>query len=915
MIDRFPAIVLLTILSLSMGCAVVEAGQPALANPASAPIASPPSSSAPNAQAPAPAVSPQIDTAEITRRAYQELGVNIDATIAGWQRELDRVESDLGRPRLRYTELNKLRDELQRTRSGVEDFRSHLRPHLEAVKAQADLLGPAPAATQPQEPNPIALRRAEINYHLGLLSAGGAAVNSANLRIDNLLNTIQVTRRKNFTSNLFQPVPGIYSVETWTQLPQYFPLAASGVGNLIADWWKDIHDRQEVLRTALEAAMLWLALTFVGWRGVRRLRRWRGVDDPPFWRRASSAAGVILLRTLPVVAPIIFLYAIIAEAQPLPQRVDRLFYSAAQSIIIIFTVNALVTTVFAPMAPSWRLVPASDRVARRICGLILLLAILYGSMTLIDTASRVVQAPFTLTLAVAFSSSLLLAAILVGILLTPLEGKHQDGLPSVRWLNAVRLPVWITIAVIVVSALAGYLALSQFLAQQLIVTGSILALVYLLLLWVDGFAQGLADDGAARGRWLERRAGLDQQRREQLALPVSLFLKFAVLVLSVPLIMLQWHYTWFDIYDWYKELFFGFHIANTQVSFAALLASVIVFALGYAAARLFQSWLDARVLKPAGISGGVRDSIRTSVGYAGVIIAALAAFSYAGFNFSNLAIVAGAFSIGIGFGLQSLVSNFVSGLILLAERPIKVGDVVVVGGEEGYVRRISVRSTEVETFDRAHVLIPNSYFITEKVKNWTLRNNVRRVTIPVGVAYGCDRRKVMAILLEVARVHPNVMTSPEPAVHFEEFAADSLNFRLYAFVDDIGKAAGTSTDLRMAILDAFDAAGIVIPFRQTDVTIRNMDWLHNAVNEYVSHSRNGQDAGNGKEAPGHAGVPEGTVASSRNYRSEKNRCDEIEIADLARSGTSSVPVRTESDGGTHPILQERARTGAGERFE
>jgi potassium-dependent mechanosensitive channel len=136
-------------------------------------------------------------------------------------------------------------------------------------------------------------------------------------------------------------------------------------------------------------------------------------------------------------------------------------------------------------------------------------------------------------------------------------------------------------------------------------------------------------------------------------LPIGLALKFAVLVFSVPLILLQWGYRWPDIYDWYSQLFFGFYIGNTQVSFAVLLASIIVFGLAYAAARLFQGWLDAHVLKPAGISGGVRESIRTGVGYVGIVIAALAAFSYAGFNLSNLAILAGAFSVGIGFGLQS----------------------------------------------------------------------------------------------------------------------------------------------------------------------------------------------------------------------------------------------------------------------
>src|ERR1019366_4619198 len=404
----------------------------------------------------------------------------------------------------------------------------------------------------------------------------------------------------------------------------------------------------------------------------------------------------------------------------------------------------------------------------------------YGLMSLTYVATRLVQAPFALTVAVAFSSSLLLAGIVVAILLTPLEGKHQDGLMSLQWLKVLRMPIWATIVAIVVSALAGYLALSRFLARQLIVTGSILALVYLLLLWVDGFAQGLGDDSTATGLWLKERAGLEQRRREQLALPISLFLKFAVLLLSVPLIMAQWGYAWPDIYDWYRQLFFGFHIANTQVTFAALLASVIVFGIAYAAARLFQGWLDVRVLTPAGISGGVRDSIRIAVGYVGVTIAALAALSYAGFNFSNLAIVAGAFSVGIGFGLQSVVNNFVSGLILLAERPIKIGDLVCVAGEEGYVRKISIRSTEVETFDRANLLIPNSHFITEKVKNWTHRNSLRRMSIPVTVVCSANPREVKAILLKVAQDNPNVVAAPAPSAALEDFG-DSLNFKLYVF--------------------------------------------------------------------------------------------------------------------------------------
>ncbi|HWZ73439.1 MAG TPA: mechanosensitive ion channel domain-containing protein, partial [Casimicrobiaceae bacterium] len=224
--------------------------------------------------------------------------------------------------------------------------------------------------------------------------------------------------------------------------------------------------------------------------------------------------------------------------------------------------------------------------------------------------------------------------------------------------------------------------------------------------------------------------------------------------------------------------------------------------------------------------------------------------SYAGFNLSSIAIVAGALSVGIGFGLQNLVNNFVSGLILLVERPIRVGDLVVVGGEEGYVRKISVRSTEIETFDRANVLVPNSYFTAEKVKNWTFRNSVRRVALPIGVAYGSDPHQVRAALLNVAKENPDVLTTPEPFVMLDDFAATSINFTLYAYVGDITKAGGVRTELAMAILGAFKEAGIVIPFGQPDATQLKLDWLRDMIGAAHPAERH---AGNGSRASANNG--------------------------------------------------------------
>jgi potassium-dependent mechanosensitive channel len=834
------AAVVLSLLA-SAPCALAQSAAPAqdkarAANPSDG-----------KAAAPAPDI--RINSAEVAKRVDQELGIDLQATIADWQRQLDLLEKELSRPRLRYSELNEFRDHLQRVRSEAADLWNKLQPRLQADKAQTDLFGPAPAAGQPAEPEQTALARAELNYHSSLLSGGQTQINSTNLRIENLLNAIQDVRRKNFSSVLFQPIPGVYAYETWAKLPEHVPAAARKVRDLIADWWQNVPDRREVGYIAIEALLLALLLGAACRRGIRRTRRSEeSADTPPFWRRASAAAALVVFRALPVVIAVAFLYGMIASTQNLPERIDWLFYLTAQSLVIVFTVWALASAVFSPHAPQWRLVPISDAAAARLRNLVTLLAVVYSLTTFLYVATRLVQAPFALTIAIALPSSLLMAGLVVALLHTPLGATSTAAPP--RLFKVVRTIVWVIVGAIVVTAVAGYLPLARFLAQQLVVTGSILALIYLLLLWVDGFGQGFSDDGTIVGGWLKRSAALERARREQLALPISLFLKFGVLVLSVPLIMLQWGYSGPDIREWYWQLFFGLRIGNTDVTFGALLASILVFGVGYAAARLFQGWLDARVLLPAGISGGVRNSIRTGIGYVGIVVAALTAFSYAGFSLSNIAIIAGALSVGIGFGLQNLVNNFVSGLILLAERPIRVGDLVVVGDEEGYVRKISVRSTELETFDRAHVLIPNSYFVSEKVKNWTFRNNVRRIAIPIGVAYGSDPRQVQAVLLKVAEDNPDVLKTPAPAVMLDEFAPASVNFTLYAFIADITKTGSVRTELSMAILEAFNEAGIVIPFGQTDVTIRKMDWLRDIVAQYASPA-NAQHAGNGSRASSH----------------------------------------------------------------
>jgi len=213
----------------------------------------------------------------------------------------------------------------------------------------------------------------------------------------------------------------------------------------------------------------------------------------------------------------------------------------------------------------------------------------------------------------------------------------------------------------------------------------------------------------------------------------------------------------------------------------------------------------------------------TMSGYGLMIAAGLIALAIAGVTFQNLALIAGALSVGIGFGLQNIVNNFVSGLILLFERPIRTGDWIIVNNIEGYVRRISIRSTQIQTFDRADVIVPNSDLISNSVTNLMLRDRFGRLRVPVGVAYGSDTQRVKESLLEVARAHPQVVQGSsivaDPYVLFLSFGDSALNFELRAFVRDVGQRLTVLSDLNFAIDAAFREAGIEIPFPQRDLHI------------------------------------------------------------------------------------------------
>lgn len=776
--------------------------------------------------------------------------------LAQWEATLKSVEDAVSGGPLEPEEIVRLRTRAEAARDGAREAKAAAEKDAAEVKQLLESLGPKPKEGEPPETAEVAAQRAALEARLADAEGRTKQSDLIITRVDGLIAQISGVRRAGLAEQLSRKGPPLFAAKTWKKALPEFGGWLSHIANAPGKWWASEKVQTGTGTGVFAGAIAAILLAILLGITLRRwlLRRWGrdpAIQNPTFPRRFIAAAAEGAARGL---LPLLLTWTVYAGLSAQGLLIGS-FGDVIEGLAVAISTFALITgltrAALAPRSPRWRIKQYGDRAARMLYQRIRIAAALISVQLFLLSPRLTLDPSDELTAAIGFIFRLLMAIVFLSLLDPRLwysaadEDEHQATgkgdaesggksgtahhgfhLHRYWWLRLLLAGVAIAIPV---SSLAGYHELSRFLTSRLVTVTAVVSLYLLVREFVRDMTDVFLDPERGYGARTQEALNVGEQGAGMLRFWLVFLIDLVLVIGTGLLLLILLGFDWRELSDWATQIMSGFAIGGRNISPRDVLTALLVFVIFYALVRLLQGFLDRQVLPNTRLDIGVRTAVRAGVGYLGITIAALVAITAAGFDLSNLAIIAGALSVGIGFGLQNIVNNFVSGIILLVERPIKVGDWVVAGGSEGFVKRISVRSTEIETFQLASVIVPNSELISSSVTNWTHKDPRVRSDIAVGVSYASDPDHVHEILLRVASENETVLTYPEPFVVFKAFGDSSLDFELRCYVPRATDMVAVASDIRYAIMRAFRDEGIEIPFPQQDLHIRDIDRLERAM--------------------------------------------------------------------------------------
>ncbi|MFO1090207.1 MAG: DUF3772 domain-containing protein [Hyphomicrobiales bacterium] len=748
---------------------------------------------------------------DIASRAERDVG-----TFRG---TLQQANTTAARPAVANEDLASTRADVERVRIDAAIAADKLAAPLADLQAQLKKL-PPPPAKDGTEPQSLANERARLSGLIDRLTAVRSQLSLVSVEAEQLASKVATVQRDRFVQRIFEPSRSILNPQLWS-----LGLAGAGVfadrlTGLFKAWYaqaQQTYDWPILIMLVTCAIVAAVAFAIVTW--VLKLSNPDGAPDDVIrtWRATLSVVVSVAITVIAVE----WLWTVLDRFGLMVGRLDRVYDAADNGIFTMVTFWTFAVAVFRPNAPHWRMVALDDRTAASNATLLTIAGIIIGFGKFFYDMAAVLFVPVeTNHLWAGFSAvSLIVIASAMLLTLQPVENEeHAVQRSALAWVRPFAPFFWIALAVATLALLLGYIALGDFITAKLFEAAVIISFLVLIHHLADATVAASLDQKSPVAALLRERLNFTKRGIERLGITVSTATDLLLVIGGFPLLVFVLSLNWISYGNVASAFFTGFQVGDVLVTPWSIVLALLIFLAGLVLMRIIYYWLDRRVLSRASFDDGLRNSILTATRYLLTGGAAVFAATAAGLDFSNLALVAGALSVGIGFGLQSIVNNFVSGLILLAERPIKVGDWVIVSGGEGIVKRINVRSTEIETFDRASVIVPNSSLISDTVKNRTHADRLGRAMVAVGVDYNSNPIRVADILTEIGRAHPACLPMPLPIVRFVDFGDYSLNFVLYVYIGEVSDVAQVESDIRFEIYRRFAEENIIIPSPLREIT-------------------------------------------------------------------------------------------------
>lgn len=744
-----------------------------------------------------------------------------------------QIEDMVAKAQVNDERLNGMRAEMVKWRTTFTAAQGVNADQIATVKSQIAALGPAPEAGQVEDAT-IAKRRVDLGDGLAKLQAPVLTAAEATTRADSTIGAIDKLMRERQADKLLRLSPSAANPVNWPTAVSMFRWMGQWVWDETRWRFTRPMNVDQLRDNAPLIIGLVLAAGFLLVRGGYWLRRLSGwLLAKSHMRGRNLILGVVSLGqvVLPVLGAIL-LWVALERTSLFGPIVLSLFENLPGFVLTICLTRWLANRIFPTDATQDSAIGLGPEGSVEGRLQVVLLGAAVGLYDLVeawivpraanflggaasnmaaDRAQQVAQATDA-AISVIEVPLQIFAAIALFRLGQILRRQSRAGQGNPAAAFRAKLVYWIGTTALVVALAApilgviGYVSAANALIWPAINTLSLLAMVVVLQDYIAELYVTFVRAPEARNDAL-----------------VPVLAGVLLTLAALPVLALIWGARPVELAEAWTSFRSGVSLGGVQISPTSFLILVAVFGICYGVTRLLQGGLKASILPRTSLDQGGQNAVVSGVGYAGIFLSALVAINAAGIDLSGFALVASALSVGIGFGLQTIVSNFVSGVILLVERPVSEGDWIEVGTTSGIVKTISVRSTRIQTFDRADVIVPNSDLITGRVTNWTRFNMSGRMIVPVAVPFTADSRRVEAILREIVEAQPLAILNPAPVIALMGFTGEQMMFEIRLILRDIYFQVAVRSEINHQIAERFRAEGITFTNAHRDYLKRLAD--------------------------------------------------------------------------------------------